>query len=97
MMYDELIKRLHRYSENLVAYKLDSDFASAVREAADAIEELRGAADMRPIVTCGECRYAVKNDGAEKEKLPMYCTIHDEQFWDDDEFCSYGVRREGEN
>lgn len=40
-MYDELVKRLRRYSENVVAYKLDSDFASAVQEAADAIEELK--------------------------------------------------------
>lgn len=39
-MYDELIKRLHRYSENCVAYKLDADFADAVQQAADAIEEL---------------------------------------------------------
>ena len=40
-MYDELIKRLHRYSENCVAYKLDADFADAVQQAADAIEELQ--------------------------------------------------------
>ena len=40
-MYDELIGRLHRYTENCVAYKLDADFASAVQEAADAIEELQ--------------------------------------------------------
>lgn len=39
-MYDDLIQRLHRYTENCVAYKLDADFASAVQEAADAIEEL---------------------------------------------------------
>ena len=39
-MYDNLIGRLHRYSEACVAYKLDADFASAVQEAADAIEEL---------------------------------------------------------
>ena len=39
-MYDDLVNRLHRYSENCVAYKLDADFASAVQEAADAIEEL---------------------------------------------------------
>ena len=39
-MNDELVNRLHRYSENCVAYKLDADFASAVQEAADAIEEL---------------------------------------------------------
>lgn len=39
-MYDELVKRLHRYSENCVAYKLDADFADAVQQAADAIELL---------------------------------------------------------
>jgi hypothetical protein len=39
-MFDELVNRLHRYSENCVAYKLDADFASAVQEAADVIEEL---------------------------------------------------------
>ena len=40
-MYDELVKRLHRYSENCVAYKLDADFADAVQRAADAIGELQ--------------------------------------------------------
>ncbi len=39
-MCDELVKRLHRHSENLVAYKLGADFADAVQQAADAIEEL---------------------------------------------------------
>lgn len=39
-MYDDLIQRLHRYSENCVAYKLDADFADAVQQAADAIELL---------------------------------------------------------
>ncbi len=39
-MYDELVKRLRLYTENVVAYKLGADFASAVQEAADAIEEL---------------------------------------------------------
>lgn len=39
-MYDELVRRLHRYTENCVAYKLDADFADAVQLAAIAIEEL---------------------------------------------------------
>lgn len=39
-MYEELISRLKRYTENCVAYKLDADFADAVQQAADAIEEL---------------------------------------------------------
>lgn len=41
-MYDELIGRLHRYTKKCVSYKLDADFASAVQEAADAIEKLEG-------------------------------------------------------
>lgn len=43
---DELVKRLHRYSENCVAYKLDADFADAVQQAADAIEGLSHAVDQ---------------------------------------------------
>lgn len=43
---DELVKRLHRYTENCVAYKLDADFASAVQEAADAIENVSKAYQM---------------------------------------------------
>lgn len=39
-MYDELIFRLRRYSKNCIANKLDVDFADAVQQAADAIEEL---------------------------------------------------------
>ena len=39
-MYNDLIKRLRHYPEDFVAYKMDADFASAVRQAADAIEEL---------------------------------------------------------
>lgn len=42
-MYDELVKRLHRYTVNCVAYKLDADFADAVQQAADAIDELQKA------------------------------------------------------
>ena len=37
---EELVNRLRRYTMGCVAYKLDSDFAAAVQDAADAIEEL---------------------------------------------------------
>lgn len=39
-MCDELIFKLRRYSKNCIANKLDADFADAVQQAADAIEEL---------------------------------------------------------
>lgn len=52
-MYDKLIKRLHRYSENCVAYKLDADFADAVQQAADAIEELQ-AQNNELLFRCGQ-------------------------------------------
>ena len=60
-MYDELIKRLHRYSENCVAYKLDADFADAVQQAADELERLqRELKDCRNelCLKCGKYRDA---------------------------------------
>ena len=44
-MHDELTDRLRRYSEACVAYKLDADFASAVQEAAETIEEMQRCID----------------------------------------------------
>lgn len=40
-MYDELIFRLRRYSKNCIANKLDADFADAVQQAVDVIENLQ--------------------------------------------------------
>lgn len=37
---DKLINRLHRYSENCVAYKLDADFSDAVQTAANTIAKM---------------------------------------------------------
>lgn len=58
-MYDELIKRLHSYSENYVAYKLDADFADAVKQAADAIEalEIKNALYLRKQLSPIGCHY----------------------------------------
>ena len=56
-MYNDLIQRLHRYSENCVAYKLDADFASAVQEASNAIEELLAERDE---VNAGSWKTAFK-------------------------------------
>ena len=41
MDIEKLIERLRRYSEPLISYKLDSDFAAAVEEAATALSALQ--------------------------------------------------------
>ena len=41
MDIEKLIERLRRYSEPLISYKLDSDFAAAVEEAATALSTLQ--------------------------------------------------------
>lgn len=38
---DTLVNRLRAYSQSLVSYKLDADFADACTEAADALEKLQ--------------------------------------------------------
>lgn len=48
-MNEELVKRLRRYTMGCVAYKLDSDFAAAVQEAADAIEKMPDINDQKKI------------------------------------------------
>ena len=63
--YATISKRLRRYSENCVAYKLDADFANAVTDAADAIEELLAFAKFvaREAIDTGD------NDGVSAEIL----------------------------
>ena len=41
MDYDKLIERLRRYSEPVISYKLDSDFAASVEESATALSTLQ--------------------------------------------------------
>ena len=38
---DTLVKRLRAYSQSLVSYKLDADFADACTEAADKLEQMQ--------------------------------------------------------
>lgn len=42
---DTLVKRLRAYSQSLVAYKLDADFADACTEAADKLERMQAKLD----------------------------------------------------
>ena len=48
--------------------------------------------DAVPVVRCRECKYRFKNNGHDKSG----CPIIDANIWmDDDDFCSYGERKEG--
>lgn len=60
----KLIERLHRYSEPVISYKLDSDFAVSVEEAATALSTLRAENDkLRAEVEA----VRAERDAAEKE------------------------------
>lgn len=55
---DTLVKRLRAYSQSLVSYKLDADFADACTEAADALEKLQAENDkMRPFYTKADTHF----------------------------------------
>ena len=48
--------------------------------------------DAVPVVRCLECKYRFGNNGHSKNG----CPIIDANIWmDDDDFCSYGERKEG--
>lgn len=48
--------------------------------------------DAVPVVRCRECKYRFGNNGHSKNG----CPIIDANIWmDDDDFCSYGERKEG--
>lgn len=48
--------------------------------------------DAVPVVRRRECKYRFKNNGHDKNG----CPIIDANIWmDDDDFCSYGERKEG--
>ena len=48
--------------------------------------------DAVPVVRCQECKYRFENNGHSKNG----CPIIDANIWmSDDDFCSYGERKEG--
>lgn len=78
---DTLVNRLLAYSQSLVAYKLDADFADACTEAADALEKLQAKLervtreldaavdDMECIAADGMCEYCVHNNPKDEEQF----------------------------
>ena len=68
---------------------LESCFSE--RDVVDMLES-RLTVDAVPVVRCRECKYRFKNNGHDKSG----CPIIDANIWmDDDDFCSYGERKEG--
>ena len=57
-MWEELIKRLSRYSEQCIAYKLDADFADAVQKVKSELSDARNELCLK----CGD--YKMKHKGA---------------------------------
>ena len=50
--------------------------------------------DAVPVVRCKDCKYRFKNNGHSKDG----CPIIDANIWmDDDDFCSHGERKEGDD
>lgn len=52
------------------------------------------AADVVEVVRCKDCKYVEPTKGGDKDKLPHFCTIHREKFYDGEEYCSFGRRKE---
>lgn len=58
----------------------------------DALNKI-SAADVVPVVRCRDCKYRFRNNGHDKNG----CPITDADIWmDDNSFCSYGERKEGD-
>jgi len=78
---DTLVNRLRTYSQSLVAYKLDADFADACTEAADALEKLQAklervtreldaaGEDMKCIADNSMCECCVHNNSEDEEQF----------------------------
>ena len=85
--YATILKRLRRYSENCVAYKLDADFANAVTDAADAIEELLAAADS--VVKCKDCEWWTKQEASIQGRCARFAIYPTGEF-----YCASGSKEE---
>ena len=72
-------------------FKHGNSMRGGIRKALRCIEQAP-TVDAVPVVRCRECKYRFKNNGHDKSG----CPIIDANIWmDDDDFCSYGERKEG--
>ena len=72
-------------------FKHGNSMRGGIRKALRCIEQAP-TVDYVPVVRCRECKYRFGNNGHSKNG----CPIIDANIWmDDDDFCSYGERKEG--
>lgn len=72
-------------------FKHGNSMRGGIRKALRCIEQAP-TVDYVPVVRCRECKYRFGNNGHSKNG----CPIIDASIWmDDDDFCSYGERKEG--
>ena len=72
-------------------FKHGNSMRGGIRKALRCIEQAP-TVDYVPVIRCRECKYRFGNNGHSKNG----CPIIDANIWmDDDDFCSYGERKEG--
>ena len=92
---DEIKIQVKRQYEDCHGYS--GNKKAIYREAILAVRSILHSAkiiDAAPVVRCRECKYRFKNNGHSKDG----CPIIDANIWmDDDDFCSHGERKEGDD
>ena len=87
---DKLLETYKKWIPQLLS-KEDEGDRRGVETCIMALEDMQ-TVDAVPVVRCRECKYRFKNNGHDKSG----CPIIDANIWmDDDDFCSYGERKEG--
>ena len=92
---DEIKICVNRQYENCHGYS--GNKKSIYREAILSVKSILHSAkpiDAVPVVRCRECKYRFGNNGHSKNG----CPIIDANIWmDDDDFCSHGEQKEGDD
>ena len=85
---DKLLETYKKWIPQLLS-KEDEGDRRGVETCIMVLEDMQTA-----VVRCRECKYRFKNNGHDKSG----CPIIDANIWmDDDDFCSHGERKEGDD
>ena len=86
------MSKLIDVNEAIINFGFEWDDIPPTREEFVRFLKKQPTVDAVPVVRCRECKYRFKNNGHDKSG----CPIIDANIWmDDDDFCSYGERKEG--